>query len=143
MFAKVSAVRQIPTIGSVMTPLPRAIDVNTPLREARQMMRKRGIRHLPVEQDGELVGLLSDRDLKRALDPSTGLPGVDELFAGDVAIFEPFTVEETDRLDEVLRQMVERHVGSVLVERDGDLLGIFTATDSCRLLADYLASGAA
>lgn len=128
----------IPTIGSVMTPLPRAIDVDTPIREARNLMRQRGIRHLPVQKDGELVALLSDRDVKRALDPSLGLPGVDELFAGDVAVFDPRTVGETTTLDVALTEMADRHIGSILVERDGDLLGIFTAMDACRLLAQHL-----
>lgn len=132
----------IPTIGSVMTPLPRAIDVDTPIREARNLMRERGVRHLPVRRDGELVALLSDRDVKRALDPSLGLPDVDELFAGDVAVFEPRTVAETTPLDDALEEMAEHHIGSILVERNGDLLGIFTSTDACRLFAAHLREAA-
>ena len=129
---------EVTTIGSVMTPLPRVIDVDTPVREARKLMRERGVRHLPVQKNGELVALLSDRDIKRALDPSLGLPRADELFAGDVAVFEPHTVPETTPLEVVLEEMADRHIGSVLVERDGDLLGIFTTTDVCRLFAEYL-----
>lgn len=132
----------IPTIGSVMTPLPRAIDVDTPIREARNLMRERGVRHLPVRRGGELVALLSDRDVKRALDPSLGLPDADELFAGDVAVFEPRTVGETTPLDEALEEMAEHHIGSILVERNGDLLGIFTSTDACRLFAHHLREAA-
>ena len=128
----------MPTIGSVMTPLPRAVDVNTPLREVRKLMRERGIHHVPVRKSGELVALLSDRDMKRALDPALGLPGVDELFAADVAVFEPVSVDEATLLDEALTKLVELRIGSLLVERDGDLLGIFTATDACRLFAEHL-----
>ena len=128
----------IPTIGSVMTSLPRAVDVDTPIREARKLMRERGVRHLPVQKNGELVALLSDRDIKRALDPEAGLPGPDELFAADVAVFDPHTVRETTPLDEALSEMADLHIGSILVERDGDLLGIFTATDACRLFSEHL-----
>jgi len=129
---------RIPTVGAVMTPLPRAVDVNTPLREARGLMRERGIRHLPVQKEGELVALLSDRDIKRALDSGLGLPGVDELFAGSIAVFDPYTVPEATPLDEVLREMADRHIGSVLIEQEGDLLGIFTSSDAVRLLAQVL-----
>lgn len=128
----------IPTIGEVMTVLPRAIDVNTPIREARKLMRERGVRHLPVQKNGELVALLSDRDMKRALDPSLGFPGADELFAANIAVFDPHTVGETTPLHVALAEMAERHIGSVLIERDGDLLGIFTTTDATRLFAEYL-----
>lgn len=128
----------IPTIGAVMTPLPRAIDVDTPIREARKLMRERGVRHLPVCKNGELVALLSDRDIKRALDPSLGLPSANELFATNIAVFDPHTVTETTPLDVALSQMADLHIGSILIERDGDLLGIFTSTDAARLFAQYL-----
>src|SRR5262249_22063670 len=42
----------------------------TTLVEAFQLSRARGIRHLPVLDDGNLVGIVSDRDLKRAIPPS-------------------------------------------------------------------------
>ena len=116
-------------VGAVMTALPRAVEVDTPLRAARELMRRRGIRHLPVWKGDAVVGLLTDRDLKRALDPDLGLPPVEELFVGDV---------EDTPLDQVVAEMADLHIGSVIVERDGDLVGIFTATDACRLLGEYL-----
>ena len=128
-------------VGSVMTPLPRTVDVDTPLRAARELMRQRGIRHLPVRGGDGVVGLLSDRDLKRALNPDLGLPPMDELFVGDVAVFDAHTVGEDTPLWQVVGDMADLQIGSVLVERDEDLVGIFTATDACRLLGEYLRDG--
>ena len=125
-------------VGAVMTALPRAVEVDTPLRAARELMRRRGIRHLPVWKGDAVVALLSDRDLKRALDPDLGLPPMDELFVGDVAVFDAHTVQEDTPLDQVVAEMADLQIGSVIVERDGDLVGIFTATDACRLLGEYL-----
>lgn len=127
-----------PRIGEVMTPLPRSVDTDTPVRAARELMRQRGIRHLPVRSGDSVVALLSDRDLKRSLDPDLGLPGVDELFVGDVAVFEIHTVSEDTHLATVARTMWDLHVGSIVVERDGDLVGIFTSSDACRILSEFL-----
>jgi CBS domain-containing protein len=64
----------IPSIGSVMSPLPHVVHVDDSLRAARGLMVEHGVRHLPVKDDDALVGVLTDRDLKRALDPDLGLP---------------------------------------------------------------------
>lgn len=49
-----------------MTVDPVAIDADTGVDEARRLMLERGFRHLPVTEDGALVGIVSLRDLSRA-----------------------------------------------------------------------------
>ena len=63
---------RIPSIGSVMTPFPHVVNVDDSLRLARAVMVEHDVRHLPVKDGDTLVGLLTDRDLKRALDPTWG-----------------------------------------------------------------------
>ena len=58
---------RIPTVQSVMTPFPFSLDQGASLREAQQMMRSHEVRHLPVVAGSQLTGVLTDRDLKRAL----------------------------------------------------------------------------
>jgi len=128
----------IPLIKSVMTPFPHTVDVDASLREARSTMVEHEIRHLPVTREGKLVGLLTDRDLKRALDPRLGLPSGNELTVGDVCVFDPYVVPPTAPLDEVLAFMTGRHIGSALVARDERVIGIFTANDACRLFSEHL-----
>jgi acetoin utilization protein AcuB len=121
-----------------MTPFPHAVDADAPLRLARHRMHEHEIRHLPVARGGELVGVLTDRDLKRALDPSLGLPPKNELFVEDVMVRDAYVVETKTPLEEVLLEMAKRHIGCTLVTRGGNLAGIFTATDACRVFGEHL-----
>ena len=128
----------IPAVRSVMTPFPHSVKTGDPLLRARAMMVEHEIRHLPVIEDDELVGVLTDRDLKRALDPDLGLPPKEELFVRDVFVRDAYVVEGSEPLDLVLEHMATNHIGSSLVTRDGLLMGILTATDACRLFCDHL-----
>ena len=56
-------------VKDVMTPEPVSITPGTAVSEAQTLMKKRGIRHLPVVENGRLVGIFSDRDL-RTVSPS-------------------------------------------------------------------------
>jgi acetoin utilization protein AcuB len=127
-------------IGDVMTSHVRVIGDDAPLRQARHVMVDLGVHHLPVVSRGALVGVLSDRDVKRALDPDLGLPPEDELFVRDVCVFDAYAVAPSTPLADVLRTMAARHIGSALVIEGGALVGILTASDACRLLADVLQS---
>jgi acetoin utilization protein AcuB len=128
----------IPMLASVMTPFPYWVDVDESVRRARGLMVEHRIRHLPVMRGRALVGVLTDRDLKRALDPALGLPPADELFVRDVYVADPYVVDSMTPLDVVLDHMAAHHLGSALVTSHGRLAGIFTATDACRLYSDHL-----
>jgi len=128
----------IPTMASVMTPFPYWIEVDESLRRARGLMVEHRIRHLPVMRARSLVGVLTDRDLKRVLDPELGLPPEDELFVRDAYLPDPYIVDSMTALDVVLEHMAAHHVGSALVTSHGRLAGIFTATDACRLYCEHL-----
>jgi CBS domain-containing protein len=128
----------IPMVASAMTPFQCWIDIGDSLRRASGLMVEHQIRHLPVMQERSLVGVLSDRDLKRALDPTLGLPPEDELFVRDAYVSDPYVVDSSTALDVVLEHMAAHHVGSALVTSHGRLAGIFTATDACRLYCDHL-----
>jgi acetoin utilization protein AcuB len=133
-------VTKIPPIVAVMTPFPHSVEVDASVRQARRTMVDHGIRHLPVRKKKKLVGLLTDRDLKRALDPSLGLPPKDELVVGDICRYDVYVVDVNERLDRVLLHMAQAHIGSALVVKDGKLAGIFTSNDACRCFAEHLRS---
>ena len=128
----------IPTVRSVMTPFPHSVKTGDPLLRGQALMEEHEIRHLPVTEDDQLVGVLTDRDLKRALDPDLGLPPKEELLVRDVFVPDAYVVEGGEALDLVLEHMATHHIGSALVTRDGLLMGILTATDACRLFCDHL-----
>ena len=87
----------IPAVASVMTPFPYSVDVGDSVRRAHGLMVEHEVRHLPVLDGHTLVGVLTDRDVKRALDPEVGLPPRDELFVRDVYVSEPYAVDGSGR----------------------------------------------
>lgn len=130
----------MPSIGSVMTPFPFVTQVSDSLLVARTLMVQHQVRHLPVKDGKTLVGVLSDRDLKRALDPDLGLPPKEQLFVRDIYVSEAYVVDFNEPLDHVLDHLVSEHIGSALVTKRGRLVGIFTMTDGCRVFCRHLRS---
>ncbi|MDH3452353.1 MAG: CBS domain-containing protein [Gammaproteobacteria bacterium] len=124
--------RTIPVVKSVMTPFPYAVDLEAPLADAQALMREHRVHHLPVVKERELVGVLSDRDIKLLLGPDFDYPEPGDLTVADAYRADSYTTDLNTPLDIVLLEMAERHVGSVVVTRKGNLAGIFTATDACR-----------
>ena len=119
--------REIPPIRAVMTPFPYSVQASDLLGRAREMMAEHDIRHLPVMDGPRLVSVVSERDLRRKGDRIQ-----------DVCSDEAYIVECSELLDVVLMQMAERHIGSVLVVKEGRLAGIFTVTDACRHYGQFL-----
>lgn len=120
-----------------MTPFPWFIRTSDGIEQALELMREQDIRHLPVQHDGELVGIVTQRDIELAQTMSAGAGGR-RLRVEDVCAFEPYVVDVGDRLDGVLVEMARRKIGSALVVKQGKLAGIFTATDACRAFGDFL-----
>lgn len=130
--------KRLPAIKSVMTPFPYSVDIDAPIAEAQRFMREHRIRHLPVTEKQELVGVLSDRDIKLYLGPDLDYPKPKETRVRDVYMDSPYIVDLNERLDVVLQAMADRHIGSVLVTRNRKLAGVFTVTDACRTFARHL-----
>lgn len=121
-----------PSIISVMTPFPHSVDVDATVRAARVFLREYGIHHLPVTRGKELVGVITDRDIKLCLGPDFDYPDEGEIRVSEVMIDAVYVVDVSCPLDDVLLTMSERHYGSTLVTKEGKLVGIFTCTDACR-----------
>jgi acetoin utilization protein AcuB len=134
-------IRPIPPIEAVMTPLPVSIGIDARVTEAQELMADHDIRHLPVTDGGEIVGVITQRDVGLVLDPARGLPFDRDLRVRTICMPDAYVVAPETPLDTVVGEMARRRIGSVLVARAGLLLGIFTATDACRLYAETLRDG--
>jgi acetoin utilization protein AcuB len=123
---------------AVLTPFPHSVDVEAPIEQAREFMRTHDIRHLPVTENGELIGIVSDRDIKSLhdADPNSNAPATPSV--RDAYVADPFVVDVGDSLEAVLNVMAERHLGSALVTKKGRLVGIFTSTDAYRHFAEFI-----
>ncbi len=127
------------TVQRHMTISPVVIDPRRTLAEAHRLMREKAIRHLPVVDEGRLVGLVSQRDLYlletlKGIDPLTET--VQEAMSRD-----PFTVRPDAPLDEVALSMAEHKYGSAVVVDKGSVIGLFTTVDALRALATVLRRG--
>ena len=120
---------EMPLVGAVMTPFPYFVRPDDPIETVRDLMARHDIRHVPVHDGKEPIGVISD--LEMAADP----PG---RRAQDVMLPEPYVVGIGTSLAEVAREMGKRRCGAALVVRHGKLAGILSVTDACRLLADAL-----
>lgn len=127
--------KKIPKIRNHMTMLPQTIGSDIPLKKALEMMRENRIRHLPVQQAGRLVGVITDRDVKLAA--SFREPG--QLKVDDVMTPDPYVVAPDAALDEVVLHMAAHKYGCAIVQQsNGNVVGIFTDTDALRVLGETL-----
>ncbi|MEJ2130467.1 MAG: CBS domain-containing protein [Gammaproteobacteria bacterium] len=127
-----------PMVKSYMTSFPYSVELEAPIVEARKMMLEHHVRHLPVTRDRELVGLISDRDIKLILGPEFDYPNPRDLTVEDAYLEHPYVVDLETPLVQVVRHMADNHIGSAIVMGHKRLAGIFTAMDACRALAEYL-----
>ena len=131
--------KKIPPIESVMTPFALSVEIDDLVRVAEDIMTDHEVRHLAVTDSEMLVGVLSDRDI--AFLSNAGEADLrDRLRVRDVCSLDVYSVERKERLDRVLTEMAERHIGSAIVTDRGKIAGVFTATDACRSFAEFLRS---
>ena len=137
-------------VRDVMTEDPFTIEPDAPLGKAIDVMRAKELRHLPVvDQAGRLIGIIADRDVRRA----ALVPAVEEdvsasdrplrrpdqalkdLMVKDVMSGDVLTTHPEAPLAHAARVMFERRVGSLPVILDGRLVGMLTERDVARALA--------
>ena len=128
--------KQIPTIQKYMTAMPQTIGRDISVKTAINLMHEHRIRHLPVQEGGKLVGILTDRDLKLA----ASFAGAEDLKVEDVMTSDPYTAAPETPLDHVVLEMAEHKYGSAVIQQgNGKVVGIFTAVDGLRVLGEVLA----
>lgn len=116
---------------------PVWIDEDDSMKKAMDMLKERGIRHLPVLRNGEkLVGIVSDRDIKAASpSPATSLEIreiyylLDKIKVKQIMTKRPYTVSPTTPVEEAALIMREKKIGALPVVEKGKLVGIITETD--------------
>ena len=132
--------KKIPYVGSVMTPFPHFVDSDDEVAEVERLMAEHHIRHIPVQQDGRVVGIVSERDLYHLLGRFVPETDKGRIRARDIMLDEPYIIAFDTPLNEVAVEMAKRHIGSVIVLHHQKLGGILSATDICRLLAEIFES---
>lgn len=124
---------------------PVTITPDTPLLEAEWRMQEGGFRHLPIVDDGALIGIVSDRDLREAApSDATALSRqeltylLSRLRVKDVMTTPVITARPGEPAETAALRMRENKVGALPVT-DGDrLVGIVTTDDMLGALVTML-----
>src|SRR2546426_10811293 len=122
-------------VRDLMTPAPLAISPETSVHAAYRLMQDQRLRHLPVCEDGRLVGLLSECDLRLVLpSPATSLAAhevhylLERLTVAEIMTRFPVTIGPDPALTEAASRMLTHHVHALPVTENRRLVGILTRT---------------
>jgi acetoin utilization protein AcuB len=124
------------SIEDFMTRSPHAIGAEQSLFRAKEVMRENRIRHLPVLRAGQLVGIVTDREVRLVdvlEDVNPRLVTVADAMETDV-----YSVDPQTPLENVAGDMASGKQGAAVVMRGQEVVGIFTTVDACRALASVL-----
>jgi acetoin utilization protein AcuB len=125
----------MPTVGRYMTREPRSVRPEDSLASVYAVMTRHQIRHVPVMDNDDLIGIIHESDIWVVLAvPAANLAVIP---ARRVA-HAPTCVWKETPLDEVARQMADKKCDAVVVRGGGGIEGIFTSSDALRALGDVL-----
>ena len=114
-------------VRDTMTGSPRSIDASASVVEAAQLMREGHIGSLPITDDEQLVGMITDRDITTRVVAEAG--DHTKTSVGDVSSRDLVTVEPDEDLDDALQLMARHQVRRLPVVENGRLVGIVAQAD--------------
>ena len=115
------------TVRDAMTQDPRSIGQSATVVEAAKLMREQDIGSLPITDDENLVGMITDRDITMRVVAEAADPK--QTSVGDVLSRDLISVEADNDLEEALRLMARHQVRRLPVVEDGRLVGIVAQAD--------------
>lgn len=121
-------------VAELMTSNPVTVEPSDTLDAARKKMEGGRFRQVPVVDQQRLVGILTDRDVRRHAQQA--LSRVDEVMSAY-----PFSVHPSTPVEKAARLLTTNKIGSLPVVEHNRLVGIITATDLLRALEAVLGAG--
>jgi CBS domain-containing protein len=115
------------SVRDAMTEAPRSIGQSASVVEAALLMREADIGSLPITDDEQLVGMITDRDITTRVVAEAADPKMTSV--GDVYSRDLISVEPENDLEEALRLMARHQVRRLPVVEDGMLVGIVAQAD--------------
>ncbi|MFN8790622.1 MAG: CBS domain-containing protein [Bdellovibrionales bacterium] len=128
--------KTIPVVQKYMTYTPKSVGYDRPLSHAMKIMQEMQIRHLPVLRGGELVGVLTDRDIKLVSSFENGDP--EKILVEEACSFDPYFTTPDTPISEVVNHMARKKYGCVIVVDNNKLVGILTEIDVYKAFSELL-----
>lgn len=127
-------------LTSIMNMEVVTVGMDVALRSISNMFRERGFHHALVVEDGELRGVISDRDVLRATSPFLNTPSEQNRDlatlskrAHQLMTREPVTIREDADSEDAAKLMLQKDVACLpVLSTDGRLVGIVTWKDLLR-----------
>ena len=128
-------------LSEIMNRTLITVDTHASLRQAQRILDRRNIRHLFVMDGKRLVGIVTDRDLRKAA-PSSKSPlttsereeFMDELKVVEVMLRKLITASPSTTVREAAKVMIREKIGCLPVVEGKTLVGIVTETDLLEIL---------
>jgi acetoin utilization protein AcuB len=125
------------------------VDAKESMHDAMKLMKENKIRMLPVREEGELAGIITDRDIKRASASDATTLEIHELTylmirikVKDIMNKNPITVRFDHTLEETAEVLLNHKISGVpVVGDDGGVVGIITQTDLFRAVISMTGIG--
>src|SRR5262249_43829107 len=128
-------------VHEIMSKDIEVVDRNDNLRSVEERMATRQLRHLPVLEQGEVVGMVTQRDLFKAAMSSTMGYGdkaqqayLRSVRVKEIMVYPVVTVSPDTSVAEAADMMINKGIGCLPVVDDQRLIGIVTKTDLLRCL---------
>lgn len=147
-----------PNVRQIMRADVPVVEPSTPIAAVAQTMAESGLPGIPVVEDGQLVGIITETDIisrEAAVDVPPVIPFLDAFIvadggrdfneemrrvlattAGELMTSPVYSIRDVATLTETATLMTERGIGTVpVVSRDGTIVGIVTRADLVRIIA--------
>ena len=132
-------------VSEYMTAKVVTVTPDTGIREAFFIMKEHSIRHLPVIENKQLVGIISDRELRRPnwVDEAHDISHVyfldDNMSVSDVMIKNVMVLHTYDTLRKAVKLLLEHNIGAApVLDKTSDVVGMLSAVDLLRALNDMI-----
>lgn len=121
-------------VANYMTRNPITIAPNTGVGEALSIMRQKNVRHLPVVENGKVLGIITDKDINGCLDPTL----LSDLTMADIMTRNPVVIQENTTIQDAARLIFNKKTTGLLIIKNGQLTGIVTLADMLKVLVEIL-----
>lgn len=132
--------KKIPTLKTAMTPFPYSVQLETTLTAVRNLMQAHNIHHIPVMNDGKIVGVITEKEIETRQKVLNGGDNEKSLEVLHVPMSKAYVVDINEPLENVLLTMANKRIGATVITKHGKLVGVFTYIDACRYFGQYIKS---